>query len=287
MNTTKWNPVDIFPRIEGFTLAPRSSADLRILSTPSWWTARRLMIVIAALLILLAGMCAWNRFLRIMIERRSIQLFKAEIEQAKSILRVDERTRLSAELHDAISQMLTGIAFQVDAAEKTLQSDTLLTANYLSVARRTLLSCREELRRCIWDLRNDTLNTSNFAAALQKTLAPCIGNTVLSIRFPLRRTLISDTTAHAVMNIIRELSVNAVRHGSARRIWIAGEHKDNTIRFSVRDDGIGFVPENRPGPMQGHFGLQGVKERVAKLGGSLTIKSAPGKGTKIIVEIRK
>jgi signal transduction histidine kinase len=89
------------------------------------------------------------------------------------------------------------------------------------------------------------------------------------------------------MNIIRELSVNAVRHGSARHIWIAGEHKDNTIRFSVKDDGVGFVPENRPGPTQGHFGLQGVKERVAKLGGSLTIKSEIGKGSKIIVEIGK
>lgn len=287
INTTKWNPLDIFPRIEGFTLAPRSSADLRILSTTSWWTGRRLMIVIAALLILLAAVFAWNRFLRILIERRSRQLFKAKIEQAKSYLRVDERTRLSTELHDAISQMLTGIAFQVDAAEKTLRSDISLTANYLSVARQTLQSCREELRRCIWDLRNDTLNTPDFAAALKKTLTPCIGNAVLSIRFQLRRALISDTTTHAIINIIRELSVNSVKHGSAHHVWIAGEHLESTIRFSVRDDGSGFDPQNRPGLAQGHFGLQGIKERVAKLGGSLTIKSEIGKGTKVIVEIRK
>ena len=287
INTTKWNPLDIFPRIDGFTLAPRSPDDLRILSSAPWWTAGKLMIVIAALLVLLTAVFVWNRFLRIMIERRSKQLFKAEIEQAKSYLRVDERTRLSVELHDAVSQMLTGIAFQIDAAAKTLQSDPVSTANYLSVAGRTLLSCREELRRCIWDLRNDTLGTSDFAAALRKTLAPCIGDTVLSIRFPLRRTMISDTTAHTLINIIRELSVNAVRHGSARHIWIAGERLENTIRFSVRDDGSGFDPQNHPGPAQGHFGLQGVKERVAKLSGSLTIGSGSGKGTKIIVEIRK
>ena len=287
INTAKWNPLDIFPRIDGFSLAPRSPSDLRILSSAPWWTAGRLTVVIAALLVLLAAVFAWNRFLRIMIERRSKQLFKAEIEQAKSCLRVDERTRLSVELHDAISQMLTGTAFQVDAAEKTLQSDISLTADYLSIAKRTLLSCREELRRCIWDLRNDTLDTSDFAAALRKTLAPCIGNAILSIRFPLRRALISDTTAHAIINIIRELSVNAVRHGSARHIWIAGEHRKNTLRFSVRDDGTGFDPRNRPGPAQGHFGLQGVKERVTKLGGTLTIGSDSGKGAKIIVESRK
>jgi signal transduction histidine kinase len=268
-------------------LAPRSPADLRILSSAPWWTAGKLTAVIAALLILLTAVFAWNRFLRNIIERRSRQLFKAEIEQAKSCLRVDERTRLSAELHDAISQMLTGIAFQVDAAEKTLHSDTSLTANYLSVAKRTLLSCREELRRCIWDLRNDTLDSTDFAAALQKSLAPCIGNAALAICFPLRRALISDSTAHALINIIRELSVNAVRHGSARHIWIAGEHQEKTVRFSVRDDGTGFDPQNRPGPAQGHFGLQGVKERVTKLGGTLTIKSELGKGTKITVEIHK
>jgi signal transduction histidine kinase len=287
INTTKWNPLDIFPRIDGFTLAPRSSADLHILLSAPWWTAGKLMFVIVALLVLLTAVFVWNRFLRIMIERRSRQLFKAEIEQAKSFLRVDERTRLSAELHDAISQMLTGIAFQVDAAEKTLPSDTALTANYLSVVKRTLLSCREELRRCIWDLRNDTLDTTDFAAALRKSLFPCIGNTNLAIRFPLRRSLISDTTAHALINIIRELSVNAVRHGSARHIWIAGEHQEKTVRFSVRDDGTGFDPQNRPGPAQGHFGLQGVKERVTKLGGTLTIKSNFGEGAKITVEICK
>ena len=287
INTTKWNPLDIFPRIDGFMLAPRSPADLRILSSAPWWTASKLTAVIAALLILLSAVFAWNRFLRIMIERRSRQLFKAEIERAKSCLRVDERTRLSAELHDAISQMLTGIAFQVDAAEKTLPSDTSLTANYLCVAKRTLLSCREELRRCIWDLRSDTLDTTDFAQALRKSLAPCIGNADLSIRFPLRRAMISDSTANALINIIRELSVNAVRHGSAGHIWIAGEHRENSLLFSVRDDGTGFDPQNRPGPSQGHFGLQGVKERVSKLGGTLTIKSEPGKGAKITVEIHK
>ena len=287
INTSRWNPLDIFPRIEGFTIAPRSAADLLLISSPSWWTPKRLTVVIAALFILLAIIFIYNRILQHIVERKGRQLFKAEIAQAKSILRVDERTRLSVELHDAISQTLTGVAFQVDAAEKTLPTDPAATGNYLSVAKKTLLSCREELRRCLWDLRNDTLGSSDFATALKMTVTPCVGNADVSIRFPLRRSQISDTTAHAVMNIIRELSVNAVRHGSARHIWIAGEHRDNIIRFSVRDDGTGFVPEKRPGPMQGHFGLQGVKERVAKFSGSLHIKSTPGEGAKIIAEIHK
>lgn len=287
INTSKWTPLDIFPRIDGFTLAPRSAADITVISAPPWWTPRRLTFVIAALLAALAGVFAWNRILGHMIERRSRQLLKSEIARAESNLRIDERTRLSVELHDAVSQTLTGVAFHVDAAGKTVSSDPAAASNYLSVAKRTLLSCREELRRCLWDLRNNTLENLDFAEAIVQTVRPCAGDADVAVRFNVRRSHMSDLTAHAIINITRELTVNAVRHGSARHVWIAGEQKDGTIRFSVKDDGTGFDPESRPGPAQGHFGLQGVKERITKLGGSLTVASAPGSGTKIIVEIRK
>ena len=62
---------------------------------------------------------------------------------------------------------------------------------------------------------------------------------------------------------------------------------DSSVRFSVRDDGSGFDPDVHPGPSQGHFGLQGVKERVNRLGGKLEIESVPGKGTHVKVELVK
>ena len=102
-----------------------------------------------------------------------------------------------------------------------------------------------------------------------------------------RGTQLTDTTAHAVLNIARELTVNAVRHGHALRVRIAGEVKDGRVRFSVRDDGCGFDPSHAPGPSEGHFGLQGVKERINRLGGTLHIECAPGRGTEVTVEIGK
>ena len=82
------------------------------------------------------------------------------------------------------------------------------------------------------------------------------------------------------------LSLNAARHGKARTVRIAGSIEENRLLFSVRDDGTGFDPDTCPGVLQGHFGLQGIKERVSKFGGTLSIESAPGAGTKTTVSIR-
>ena len=202
-------------------------------------------------------------------------------------MRIDERTRLATEIHDAISQTLTGVSFQIDAAAKTLPADTSASARFLAIARRTLLSCREELRRCIWDLRSDTLGMDDFSEAVEKTVRQGTGDAKLSVRFAVRRDQLSDSTAHAILCIVRELAVNAARHGKARNIKIAGSQGDDGIRFSVADDGCGFDPAARPGPAEGHFGLQGAKERLAAIGGTMHIESSPGNGTKVTVEIGK
>ena len=287
INTTNWNPLDPFPRINGFTLVLREPKDVRALSTPSWWTAGRLLVLVAVLVLALLAIVLWNRILHHLAERRGRQLYRTEIAKAEAELRVSERTRLAVELHDSISQTLTGVSFQIDAAQQTLPKDATATSRFLNVARRTLLSCREELRRCLWDLRSNALELDDFTEALTMAIRPSAGDAKVSVRFAGRRAQLSDTTAHAVLNVVRELAVNAVRHGHALHVRIAGEVKDGRVRFSVRDDGCGFDPSHAPGPSEGHFGLQGVKERINRLGGTLHIECAPGRGTEVTVEIGK
>ena len=286
-NSTNWTPRSIFPRIGGFTLVPRTMLDITVTVNPPWWTPKRLFAAIAILLLILLLVMLWNHVLRRLIEQRGRQLFNMEIEKVESDLRVDERTRLAAELHDSIAQTLTGVAFQIDAAGKTLHEDLSATAGFLDVAKRTLLSCREELRRCLWDLRNYALEEPDIQEAIKKTIKPHIGDAVACVRFHTRRSQLSDTTVHNILSVIRELCVNAIRHGHARHIRIAGDDRDVPLRFSVWDDGDGFIPAERPDPSQGHFGLQGVKERIQKLHGIVRIESEPGKGTKVTVEIEK
>lgn len=274
-----------FPKFKGFVIIPRTANDIVIVQRPPWWTPARLTCVIAILILVIVAFFIWNRMLKVLSERRGRELAEEQILSAKADLKVEERTRLAIELHDSISQTLTGVALQIDAAAKTGASNPSVAEKFLTTARTMLASCRQELRCCIWDLKSRSFDEKDMTEAVQKTLAPHIGNADLQIRFNVPRTTLSDSTAHDTLRIIRELAVNALRHGQAQHLRIAGEHKDGFVRFSVCDDGTGFDPMAVPGPAEGHFGLQGIRERIKDRNGDLHIESAIGKGAKITVTL--
>ena len=172
---------------------------------------------------------------------------------------------------------------QIDAAMRIGDRGFDAARGYLHNARQMLASCRHELRCCLWDLRSRTFEEKNMTEAAERTIAHHLGQTKATVRFNVPRESLSDSDAHIVLRIIRELTVNAIRHGQASHIRIAGELKSGFIRFSVKDDGSGFNPATANGPEQGHFGIQGIMERVAAINGTIDIESAPGEGAKITV----
>ena len=87
------------------------------------------------------------------------------------------------------------------------------------------------------------------------------------------------------MRIVRELVLNAIRHGQATSVSIAGCIDGNHLRFSVRDNGTGFDPSTAPGLSSGHFGLQGIRERIQDLDGTMNIESVHGEGSKVSISI--
>ena len=281
-----WRPNAPFPHIEGFAVIVRTPEDVRILSHPPWWTPGRLLAVIGALLIALAGVFIWNRSLTRLAERRGRELTEETIARVTASLKVDERTRLAIELHDSLSQNLTGAALEIETTETLINDNTEQAHRHLGIAAKTLKSCREELRNCLWDLRNDALGEKTMDAAIRRTLAPHVSNIDLAVRFNVPRERLSDNTAHALLRIIRELVQNAIRHGHAKTVKIAGGLESDRLLFSVQDDGCGFDPENHPGVLQGHFGLQGIRERVKQFNGNLTIKSKSEKGTRVAISIK-
>ncbi len=276
----------VFPEFKGLIVIPRAPEDIRILRTPPWWTPGRLFAVIGALLVVLAWIFAWNRMLNYRAERRGRELAEERVAHVTSDLKVYERTRLAVELHDSLSQNLTGVSLAIRAANRLADTDPAGMRRHLGLAARSLDSCRDELRNCLWDLRNRTLEEADMNEAIRQTLAPHIGGTRLSIRFNVPRERLSDNTAHALLRIIRELVSNAIRHGCATEIKVAGAIEDNRLLFSVADNGCGFKPERRPGAKDGHFGLQGIQDRVDAFEGDFTIASAPGSGTKATISIK-
>ena len=281
-----WRSDRVFPHVHGLTVIPRTASDIRILSRPPWWTPGRLITIIALLAAGLLGILIWNRILNRLIVRRSRELAREQVSARLSKLKADERTRLAVELHDSLSQNLEGVACQMAASASILGDEPDRAAGFLATATQMLDSCRAELRRCLFDLRSDALDERDFTAAIRKTLEPIAHGLTIRLRFDARRARFSESQAHAVLSIIRELTSNAVRHGRAGEVQIAGECHDERLSFSIRDNGCGFEPKTRPGPAQGHFGLQGVRERIRPYGGELEIDSRPGGPTRIRVTLR-
>ena len=280
-----WRQTAPFPKFDGLVVVPRSPNDVCVLATPPWWTPGRFLVVLALLVALLVAIFIWNRALQALANRRGKALMKERLGAVRSKLQVIERTRLAVELHDTLSQTLAGVAMQIETAQQFPEGASPELLKHLDIADRALDSCRGELRNCLYDLRSDTLNEHDMSEAIRKTLLPHCANVELFIRFNVSRRLLSDQTVHSLLQIIRELALNGIRHGGATQIRIAGAYENGTLSFSVSDNGRGFDPDTRPGVAQGHFGLQGVRERVGGLNGRFRIESAPGKGAKATVSI--
>lgn len=279
----RWNPDDIFPRIRNMALVIRAPGDIMVLARPPWWTPLKLLVVISILVAALIGVYIWNRTLRKLVNLRGRELYREQVAHEIAEFKTGERTRLAVELHDSLSQSLAGVACHVAASAKTIDRNPAVARRCIETAGKMLDSCRTELRQCLFDLRSDTLEEADFSSAIRRTLAQLDGNAAIAVRFDVPRRLLTDTTAHAIIAIVRELTGNAIRHGAASRVSVAGCVDGGFIRFSVTDNGCGFNPESCDGPHTGHFGIEGVRNRLQRLNGSLDIKSRPGEGTRAVV----
>lgn len=286
LETDNWQPNAPFPKVRGIFLCLNAPEDLEIVTRPPWWTPGRFLLAVCVLIAIFVLILAWNISLRISVATKSRALLREQAKKLEETLKVDERTRLAVELHDSIAQDLTAISFQIATAISSRTIAPEASAEHLQNADRMLHSCRIELRRCIWDLRSDTLEEPDFSTAIRKVIAEVLGTATAHVRFSVQRTHVSDLTAHAVLNIIRELTANAVVHGHATNVWIAGERTPEELRFSVRDDGCGFDTNSVPDDGIGHFGLKGIRERLSPLNGILQLTSER-RGTRAVVTIRR
>jgi signal transduction histidine kinase len=267
-------------------LVMRSPNDVKIISGPPLLTVGRLSVAVVILLTFLLAAIVWNRVLNGLVNRRSRELIKEQIARTVSQFKIGERTRLAVELHDALSQNLAAVACLVGAARRAVDSGNATASEQLQRAERMLNSCRTELKHCLFDLRSDMLEQPKFADAIRATLNQLHAKTEIIVRFSVPRTRMTDSTAQAILCIIRELASNAISHGKASKIHVAGSIEGETLKFSVRDNGTGFDPMTRPGPREGHFGLDGIRDRVKRIGGDFRLEAAPGKGTYAVITLK-
>ena len=285
VETDSWRPNVVVPQVKGLVLVVRSSSDVRVIGGPPLLTVGRLSAAVVILLAFLVGLIAWNRALNGLVNRRSRELIKEQIARTVSQLKVGERTRLAVELHDALSQNLAAVACLVGAARRAIGLGNETADRQLKTTERILNSCRTELKHCLFDLRSDMLERHDFSEAIRMTLDQLHAPAEIAVRFSVPRTRMTDSTAHSILCIIRELVSNAVQHGKASKVYVAGSIDGDTLKFSVRDNGTGFDPAAASGPRDGHFGLDGIRDRVQRIGGDFRIDAAPGKGTYAVITL--
>ena len=285
IDTEYWVPGFVHPTAKSFSIVVNDAKGVIVLARPPWWTPLRLLAVIGAMLVVLICVFIWNRTLNHIVNKREHELLREQLQRAKADLKTVERTRLATELHDTIAQNLTGVSMEIETA-RALANDTSpeMTA-HLDFAAKALKLCRTELKNCLWDLRSEALEEHDMEKAILRTLQPYVNQSHVTVRFDVMRSKLSDNTVHALLRTIRELIVNAVRHGKATSIMVAGMIDGDSLSCSVTDNGCGFDPGSAPGVDKGHFGLQGVRERINEIGGSFAIHSDGAHGTKATIRI--
>jgi signal transduction histidine kinase len=256
-----------------FRLLLRSSDDLIVLSAAPWWTLGHSGVMLTIL-----GLGAWVVVVWSRASGRRKRL------QYQAVL--DERTRVGRELHDTLEQGLSGIALQLEAVSATLQTSPDRAQQSLDVARQMLRYSLEETRRSVMDLRSQALESRDLAGALSDLARQMTIGTRASALVRVEGTLtrLDASHEHHLLRIGLEALTNALKHSGAERIDIVLRFLPDRTTLVVRDNGCGLgqAAENLSSH---HFGLQGIRERVDKIGGVLTIDSTPGGGTCLTVTV--
>lgn len=282
-----FDPIAWPPRTaDSMMLLVRSPADVTVVRTASWWTPRRLAGLVAAAAAALVGALAWVWLLQRQVGRQARALaaemqsrHAAEVEFDAALR---ERNRLAANLHDTVLQTVTGIRFQLQACRAGSRSGDGDDDRHVRITERMVDHAIKQLRGTVWALHELPPTGRSLGEGL-RVLAERLGEEHgMAVHCSEEGTSaqISDTVSGALVLVAQEALLNALRHAHASSIEVILRHEaDGGIGLVVRDDGRGFETADLPGPSHGHFGVEGMIDRMQRIGGSLRIDSRPGAGT--------
>jgi signal transduction histidine kinase len=206
-------------------------------------------------------------------------------EQTRELSVVAERNRLALELHDAVSQRLFGLVLSAEAALTLLDRDPAAARAQLERLQGSAEEALEELRALVFELRPPDLERDGLCGALRKHVRVLSRLQGGRVDVQTQDDLPADPARDAeVLRIAQEALQNALRHAGASRIAVSLGHADGRLLLEVSDDGAGFDPED-PALRSRRLGLTSMEERAARVGGRLEIRSRPGAGTSVRLEV--
>ena len=230
------------------------------------------------------------------LERRIEEQRRKDVETTQDLQRLssrlltaqeEERRSIARELHDEVGQVLTAIKVELSIAQRAIEAAGL-RADALSGARAITDGALHTVRDLSHLLHPSMLDDLGLASAIEwylKGFGRRHGVKIDLLQDRMTERLSADTEA-AVYRIVQEALTNVARHAQAARCRVYLQRLTNTLLVTIEDDGIGFDPGAKvtTAATRG-LGLIGIRERVAQLRGELRLESAPGKGTRLTVEV--
>jgi signal transduction histidine kinase/ligand-binding sensor domain-containing protein len=194
-----------------------------------------------------------------------------------------ERSRIAREIHDTLAQGYVGVSVQLEVLSQLLrQNKTEAAAKHLDQTREIVRSGLADARQSIWALRTQDAAENTLPVKLRRMAESADGHGLaasFSI-FGAYRPL-PPGTEQEILRVAQEAIQNVKKHAAAAHLSVQMQYRPAGIAIEIRDDGKGFAADGKIDSPPGHYGLTGMRERAAAIGGKIEIISEPGAGTTV------
>ena len=225
---------------------------------------------------------------RMIKELESTQGELARAEREAGVL--EERQRLAGEIHDTLAQGFTSIILQLETAELAIDSDPAEARSHVERALKAARDSLAEARSVLWALRPEILQREPFGAALGRTAQKWEETTGIQaeVKISEETGLLPPNVEVTLLRAAQEALVNVHKHAHASSVSLTLSYMEDVVILDVQDNGRGFAAtgtSDQDGLFSEGYGLPAMRERVEHLGGRVSVETAPGEGTTLVVEI--
>jgi signal transduction histidine kinase len=224
-----------------------------------------------------------TRLFSALAHRASISIANMELfEQTKDLAVMEERNRLARDLHDSAKQKAFAALAQLGTARGILNGHANGAGIHLNEAENLVSDVIQELTFLVQEIYPIALQEKGLITTLREYIFEWENRNDVTVQFTSRdeRRLALDLE-QALYRISQEALANIARHSHASRVYMSLVYNSDSVQLSVSDNGCGFDTNTKSHGM----GLRSIRERVSSVHGTVQIKSAPGHGTRLLVQV--
>ncbi|MBZ5654567.1 MAG: ATP-binding protein [Acidobacteriia bacterium] len=249
-----------------------AEASLEIVQRPHFY---RTMWFLSCCILALAG-AAWT-----------VHEFRLRQLGARFQAVLGERNRLAREMHDTLIQGCASVSALLEAHSSLGPTEADAQQDLLNCARTQLRTTINEAREAVWNLRQKSPPAEDLGTLLRRMTEQVSQEFAVNVECHVsgKPFDFEQATIHELLMVVREAIYNAVRHGRSSKVQVEVQFDADRCDVKIRDDGAGFDPQSVSSLPAGHYGLVGMKERITRVGGELTLNSRPGGGAEVTFHI--